>query len=203
MRKRRNLREDQGQVERTFRSLAPLAALALLFIALPGSASAAHYSLFGTYMDSDELNDGAGLGFRLAFFDQTQLQFTATWYDSFELGLFEGTAEIAPAGGPIPFKIDLIPLELGVAHYFGEDASGFYLGGGMGWLILDSDPLGTTDNELGFYVQAGYQARGFFIEALLRNGDGKIEGVPVVGPERFTSVKYDVNGIAVNLGWRF
>ncbi len=169
-------------------------------------AEAAEFSVFGSYMDSDDLNDAPGLGFRVAFFEQIQLQITASWYDKFD-GLVvvpSGPVQIAGAT-PVVVPIDLIPIDVGGAYYFDEDATGAYLGAGLSYFMLDSSLGNTnTDNELGFYAQIGYQSGGgFFGELVYRLAQGEVEGVPVVGPERFRTVKYDLNAIAVSVGWRF
>ena len=191
------------------RSTATLAFVLLMSLLVVGStpAQAAEFSVFGSYMDSDDLQDAPGVGFRVAFFEQFQLQITASWYDKFDGIVLEQSGAVQLPGGATArvAPIDLIPVDVGGAYYFNDDATGAYLGAGLSYFFLESSLGNTnTDDELGFYAQFGYQSGGgFFAELVYRLAEGSLEGVPVVGPERFRTVKYDLNAIAVSAGWRF
>ena len=172
-----------------------LAALAVVCLA-PAPAAAVDFSLFGSYMDTDDVKDAPGVGARVAFFDRIQLQLSGTWYDNFDYVVFDQEIDQR-----VSEKIDILPIDVGGAYYFKPEEQGFYAGAGLTWFLLDANRF-SLDDEVGYYIQLGYQFRGFFVEAMYRDAEGTVK-TPQDDIEWVDNTKVKITGYSIQAGWRF
>ncbi|HEV2845259.1 MAG TPA: outer membrane beta-barrel protein [Thermoanaerobaculia bacterium] len=167
-------------------------------------------SLFGSYWQTGDFDDTFGGGTRLGFGDgPVQFELRASYFpdiaEDFEQ-LFDSDSEFEDQ-----FEITAIPVEAGVTFNFaGNESFSPYIGGGASYILLDTD-IGEVDDEVGFYVVAGFKAGGndggvgFVAEAIYRNIEGQVN----FDPEDFDDVDdvdfdddfdLDLAGVGANVG---
>lgn len=169
-------------------------------LVLPTPARAVDFSLYGGLWGPDDTDDSLGVGARVAFFETLQLEIDASYYRNFEPRFrFErrdGTFDV------FTNDLEIVPIEAALRYNFGDSRIGFYLGGGVGWYMLDSDVRGELDDEVGIFVKIGWQYEHFFLEGLYRDVDSTVETLEL-GNQRFREAPLDLSGPAIHLGWRF
>lgn len=168
-----------------------------LALTLPAASSAA-ISVFASYWDTDELGEGIGIGARLGFsiLPRVQIELGATYFDQLDRELTLGPLSI-----DVEVDLEVIPLDVGVRLDLGR-RGGFYVGGGLSYLLLDSD-LGELDDEVGVYGTLGIQFRRIvFVEVIYREVEGTFDSTRL-GPQIPTAVDVGLGGFGVNLGFRF
>ena len=175
------------------------ASLVALLAGLPASAGAADFSIFGSYFDTDDFDEAAGFGLRLAFFEgTTQLEITASYYDqfgsNFDLSLLDLELDV------VKLELDVIPIDVGARFNVGE--SPLYFGVGGTYFSLDGDG-GDVDDEYGFYGKVGGQWEHFFAEVGFRDVEGTVKDIGFGELITTDRTDFDLSGWFVNAGWRF
>jgi hypothetical protein len=155
------------------------------------------------YWDTEDAGDetfvGAKVQFNLAG-SAVDIEARAAMFDDLE-----------DLNGPVPFRLDAFPLEIGIAYNFNRGASlNPYLGGGFGYYFLDIERLepdrtATIDDEFGWYgvlgIEVGFDEQwSLFLEGLYRNTKGEISGD---GLDDIDTFGLDLVGLAVNAGVLF
>lgn len=184
----------------------PVLALAALTLLVPAStASAQDLAVFGSYWDTEDLEDSAGAGAKLSFGDGLLgMELRATYYPD----LTERFADVLDDEelGALDLEVEAIPVDLGLTLGSGN----LHAVGGVTWFLLDSNVL-EVDDEVGLYVggalEAGRGNIGFFAEALYRQVEGTVTGEldAVDAPDELDDivvddVEIDLGGFAVNAG---
>lgn len=171
----------------------------VLMLATTTASSAANFSLYGSYWDTDELGASPGVGARAAFFDGLQLEVGAGYYTDLEEEL-----DISLPGDDafaVP-SLEAIPVEVGLRYNFPR----FYIGGGGAYYLLEADN-GDPDDELGAYVRAGFQFEHFFLEANYHDVEATLDNFEIDADDGeidvIDDVAFDLTGFIFNLGWRF
>ena len=158
------------------RLLLPMLVVALFLAAAP--ASATDLSLFGSWMDTKDLDDsfGGGVKFDFTFGGTFGLEFRGTYYP--ELGKTFG--DLIDDDDPIfDLEVDGIPVDMGFILQFGPGKNFFISAGGTYW-FLDSN-VGEIDDEVGWYAAAGFKTGnpaggvGLFVEGIYRDVDGTVD----------------------------
>jgi hypothetical protein len=181
-------------------------------------AAAADFSIMGIAWDTDDLSESFGAGLRVGFPVGSNAAFdvTAAYFEDFD-NKFEDV-------GTIGVEIGTITVDFGGTYYFGEERTGFLIGGGATYGFMDVSNLeisgitifegetvqlrGEADDEFGFYGKVGYQSQGgFFVEGMYRDLDVSVEDVEFAGAGFEVPIPADIDinmaGFLVNLGWRF
>lgn len=197
--------------------------LVMVFVALVGlpamPAAAAEWSILGTFWDTSDLSETFGAGLRVGFPAGDNLVFdvTAAYFEDFDNKFESGT-------GTTGVEIGTILVDGGIAYYFGEERSGFLLGGGVTYAFMDISNLeisgntifegqivqlrGEADDEFGFYAKVGYRWKGgFTLEGIYRDLDVSVEDIEFA-TEDFevtlpANIDLDLAGYQINIGWRF
>jgi hypothetical protein len=191
-----------------------LAALGVAFL-LPASASAASFALFGSYWDTDALEEAAGGGIAVGFelSQVIDLEFRATYLEELTDepldALFDNDDPVFEES-----SIEVLPIDIGLRfNILRRENVNPYLGAGGTYYLLDSKRPGIEiDDEFGYYGVVGARfgdnvGPSFFIEALYR----KVEGTavndcvdPDVGDIDFIDrVTLDLDGPSANAGIRW
>lgn len=195
-----------------------LLAVAAAFVLGTGPAWASDFAIFGSYQDTEDLEDTVGGGVKFAFGQTFQLALRATYFPD----LTEDFASFIDDPGRDPGRftndIEAIPFEAGVKFNFNPTAGvNPYVGGGATYWLLDAE-RGEVDDEAGFYLEGGLEfaragsAMGFFAEAIYRDVEATVNRDPQdfddlddVEFERIRRRDLDVGGLGVNAGliWRW
>jgi hypothetical protein len=183
-----------------------------------GPAWAADFAVFGSYLDTEDLDQSVGGGVRAGFGNRFQLDLRATYFPDLRED-FESFVD-DPGDDPGRFQNDVeaIPLEAGLKLNFNpEEGWNPYVGGGATYWFLDLE-RGEVDDEAGFYLAGGVEfarptgGMGFFAEAIYRDVEATVNRDPDdfddlddVDFEAIRQRDLDVGGIGVNAGliWRF
>lgn len=192
------------------------AAAVLLLAGTPAFAS--DFAVFGSYLDTEDLEETVGGGVKAGFGAAWQLELRATYFPDLTED-FESFAD-DPGDDPGDFTNDIeaIPLDVGVKYNFGADQPlNFYVGGGGTYFLLDAE-RGEIDDEVGFYGVVGVEfARsvggvGFFAEAIYREVEATVnrdvddfDDLDDIDFNDLLERDLDVGGIGANAGiiWRF
>lgn len=157
--------------------------------------------VFGTWWNTDDLGDEAGLGleFDIPMSPRVDLQLRGSYYDQLETEI-DGRSVTVRA----------TPLDLGVAWHFLEPSSRVRprVEGGLTYFSLASDiddvgvDSGRIDDELGYYGGAGLDVRlggewAVYGDALYRSGKAEIAGE---GLHDLSVSDFDLNGVSLHLG---
>ena len=185
-----------------------LSALIIAALLLGGatSASAAGFSLFGSYLDLDEPDAAIGLGVRLdvALSSNWTLDFTLAYHEAADVTLNADLVNVQ-----VIEEITFIPFDIGFRYHFG-DSDGFapYLGFGLSALEFDTT-IGEGDPLLGGYAVFGVDVGDdigpkFFAEASYRGYDD-VELDLFSGLSSTDSDAFAVDGFSAALGirWQF
>lgn len=168
-----------------------------LTAAAPGAAVS--FSLYGSYMDTEDLGSATGLGLRLGFnvLPLLTVEVGGTYYEDLdELGFigvegFEG-------------NVDVLPIDAGIRFDLGRPG-GFYLLAGGTFFVLGSD-FGTVDDEVGYYGGIGWVlGKHLYVEALYRSVEGTVDELEIdeLALEIVAPFDIDLNGYTFNLGFRW
>jgi hypothetical protein len=185
-----------------------LTALAVALLLPAFGAQASGLAIFGSYWDTDALDDtaGAGVKFSLPLGQSFNLDLRGTYYEPFDRDalsdevddLFDDEVDREIFNS----EIDIIPIEAGFSFNLGQGAVRPTLGAGVSYFMLDHDRF-DIDDEVGWYGSVGLDfARegsvGFFLEGLYRTAEGEVtEDEEDVDFERVT---FDLDGFAANAG---
>ena len=195
-----------------------LLAAAAAFVFGTGPAWASDFAVFGSYQDTEDLEDTVGGGIKTNFGEVFQLELRATYLPD----LTEDFASFVDDPGEDPGRftndIEAIPLDAGLKYNFAPGAGvNPYVGGGGTYWLLDAE-RGEVDDEAGFYVEGGLEfsraagGMGFFAEAIYRDVEATVSRDPEnfddlddVEFDRIRERDLDVGGLGVNAGliWRW
>ncbi len=169
-------------------------AIALGLAALLASpASAGGLGGMVAYWSTDEAGGESGPGLKL------ELDFNNPWDLEIRWSLFE---ELERVSRGLRFPIQATPVDFGLAYNYSRDSKvNPYLGGGLSYVLVDSD-FGEMPDELGYYGVAGvefevYPRLAIFVEGLYRQVEAEIEGNDL---QSFVKVPVDLSGAGANLG---
>ncbi len=190
----------------------PLAVVALALLAtaaMPSTARAADWTVFASWYDTSQLKDALGLGVRASFpFNETlEFDVTVQYYEDFKNAI----------PGSFQVEVGTIPLDFGITWNQNGEEGGFNAGAGLTYAFMDIGGLeiagvdipdfGEADDEFGAYGKLGWRhANGFMFEVLYRFLDVSIESIqvsPIVVPLAPDRVDLDMDGFAINIGYRF
>lgn len=185
-----------------------LATLAVGLLLPAFGAQASGLAIFGSYWDTEALDDtaGAGVKFSIPLGQTFNLDLRGTYYEPFDRralrdeidDLFDDEVDREIFDS----EISIIPIEAGFSFNLGQGAVRPTLGAGVSYFMLDHDRF-DLDDEVGWYASVGLDfARrgrvGFFLEGLYRSAEGE------VNDDRddidFDSVPIDLDGFAANVG---
>ncbi|HSN85712.1 MAG TPA: hypothetical protein VL025_03090 [Thermoanaerobaculia bacterium] len=162
--------------------------------AVAGPATAGEIGVFGSYWETSDADEAIGFGTKLRF---GVVELRGTYFQ-------DATADLADGSN---LEVRAIPLEVGVAFKFAQDAVvSPYLGGGGGYYLLDTSEF-DVDDEVGWYAVAGAdfgrQSSGmaFNVEAIYRSMEATVredaDGLPGDLDEE---VDLDLGGVGLNAG---
>lgn len=175
--------------------LATILTLAAVTLAAP--AQAGELGLFGSYWDTDALDDTAGAGVKYAIGDAAlRLELRGSFYPD-----VSSDARNVVQGETGDLELEAVVPEVGVAYNFAPGANTqFYVGGGLSYYLLDTNKF-DIDDEAGYYGLAGFTIGGggdgpaFFAEAIYRSVEATVNDDSLV-----REVDLDLSGPSVNLG---
>ncbi len=176
--------------------------------ARPASAG---LGLFGSYWDTDELGETAGVGLKFKGKGFLAFELRGTYFPDLSEDFNELIGEDDPALGDL--ELEAIPIDAGLTINFGSQQSfNPYAGAGVSYFLLDSN-VGDVDDEVGYYLLAGFELGGksggvgFFAEALLREVEGTFSSDLEDLDDLLIDDEIDIElgGLGVNAGilWRF
>lgn len=183
----------------------------IILLATAGSAAASDFALFGSYWDTELLGETAGGGLKVGFGGgPVQFELRGSYFPD----ITEDVGELLDTDDDFDFELKVVPLEAGIKFGFGAGQSFRpYIGGGGSYFLLDTS-VGEVDDEVGYYLVAGFEGGGgsvgFVAEAMYRSVEAQVD----VDPEDFDDiddidfdddVDLDLTGFAANVGiiWRF
>jgi hypothetical protein len=186
-----------------------LATLALALLLPASSALASGLSIYGSYWDTDALDDtaGAGVKFSIPLGQTLNLDLRGTYYEPFDRDALQDEIDDLfdddnPDREIFDSEIEIIPLEVGLSFNLGQSSIQPSIGAGVSYFLLDSD-LGEIDDEVGWYANAALNfasqgSVGFFLEGIYRSAEGEVnEDEDDVDFDRVT---FDLDGFAANAG---
>lgn len=187
-----------------------LTVLALALLVPASSALASGLSIYGSYWDTDALDDtaGAGVKFSIPLGQTLNLDLRGTYYEPFDRDALQDEIDDLFDDGPNPDReifdseISIIPLEAGLSFNLGQSSIQPSIGAGVSYFLLDSD-LGEIDDEVGWYANAALNfasqgSVGFFLEGVYRSAEGEVtEDEDDIDFDRVT---FDLDGISANAG---
>lgn len=196
------------------------ALLVLGFAAAP--AQAGSFSLYGAYLDTEDLAESVGGGATWGIplgSDALELELRATYFPDLTENFSSFVDDPGDDPGSFTNDISAVPVDIGVVYNFGAGAPlNFYLGGGGSYYFLDAE-RGEVDDEFGFYGVGGVEwtrpgsGFGLFAEAIFRNIEGTVKNEPqdfddlddIEFDNNFLERDLDVGGFGINAGivWRF
>lgn len=197
----------------------PILAFALILWSAP--AAAGDFALFGSYADTEDLEETVGGGVKVGIdlgATPLQLDLRATYLPDLTEDFESFVDDPGDDPGPFTNDIEAIPLDVGVTYDFGPRTGVTpYLGGGGTYFLLDAE-RGELDDEAGFYVVGGLEVNrrgggvGFFAEALYREVEatvdhepGEFDEIDDIDFQDLDERDLDVGGFGVNAGliWSF
>jgi hypothetical protein len=104
------------------------------------------WGLHGAYWDAGDADSSGGIGLRMSIemIEGVQLELRGTYFDSFSTD-----------GGT---DLDVYPLEGGLALFLPVGGKvEAYGGGGLGYYLVDASGPADAGDELGYYLNAGFQ----------------------------------------------
>lgn len=193
-------------------------AAAAVCVLAGGPAFAGDFAVFGSYLDTEDLEETVGGGVKAGFGDALQLELRATYLPDLTEDFESFVDDPGDDPGRFTNDIEAIPLDVGVKYSFGYDQPvNFYVGGGGTYFLLDAE-RGEVDDEVGFYGVGGIEiARstggfGFFAEVIYRDVEAVVDRDPQdfrdlddIEFDRIRKRDLDVGGLGANAGiiWRF
>ena len=183
-----------------------------------GPAWASDFALFGSYLDTEDLDQSVGGGVRAGFGNRFQLDLRATYFPDLTEDFESFVDDPGTDPGRFQNDVEAIPVDVGLKLNFNPDEGwNPYVGGGATYWFLDTE-RGEIDDEAGFYLAGGIElARatggvGFFGEVIYRDVEATVNRDPDAFDDlddvEFDAIRrrdLDVGGIGVNAGliWRF
>lgn len=174
-----------------------LALVLVLVSAAPGAAVS--FSLYGSYMDTEDLGSATGIGLRLGFnvLPLLAVEVGGTYFEQLdELG-FLGLEGFSG-------EVDVLPVDAGIRFDLGRPG-GFYLLAGGTLFLLDAD-FASVDDEVGYYAGIGWVlGRHLYVEGLYRSVEGTVEAIEIspVELEIAPPFDFDLAGYTFNVGFRW
>jgi hypothetical protein len=155
------------------------------------------FTLFGTYGEMTEKARGIGAGARLGWaWKSVALDLTGTWLPQ------KSTDVITEGGAQVTDDLRITPLELGVRFMLspGPEFRPF-VSAGLSYFLVDAGG-GSTDDEAGYYVSAGFlygpgQRSKILGEVIYRDATTTVDYPDHGGRE------IDIGGFAVSAGIMF
>ena len=142
-------------------------------------ASAGSFAAYGTWWDTEDASDAAGVGLSYAWNlgEVVDLEARLAWYEELSDDplddFFSGTS-------PISTGLTVLPLEVGLRFNFARDSEVWnpWVGGGVAYFALDTDS-GNIDDEIGFYATFGStfgdgKGADFYAELGYRFAEGEV-----------------------------
>jgi hypothetical protein len=193
--------------------------IAVAAVAFGGSAAAASdFAVFGSYLDTEDLDQSVGAGVRAGFGNRFQLDLRASYFPDLREDFESFVDDPGTDPGRFQNDVEAIPLDAGLKLNFNpEEGWNPYVGGGATYWFLDLE-RGEVDDEAGFYLAGGIElarptgGMGFFAEAIYREVEATVNRDPDdfddlddVDFEAIRQRDLDVGGIGVNAGliWKF
>ena len=194
--------------------------LAILLLVWSAPALAGDFSIFGSYLDTEDLEDTVGGGIKAGIdlgASPFQLDLRATYLPDLteDFGDFVRDPGNDPPGAN---DISAIPVDAGLLYDFNRGGTvNPYVGGGASYYFLDSDH-GELSDEAGYYLVGGLELGrrnggvGFFAEALYRNVQATVRHDPTefdqiddINFDQLRERDLDIGGLGLNAGliWRF
>lgn len=189
-----------------------------VFVLGTGPAWASDFAVFGSYLDTEDLDQSVGGGIRTAFGTRFQLDLRATYFPDLTEDFESFVDDPGTDPGRFQNDVEAIPLDAGLKLNFNPDQGwNPYVGGGATYWFLDTE-RGEIDDEAGFYLAGGIElARatggvGFFGEVIYRDVEATVNRDPEdfedLDDVEFDAIRrrdLDVGGVGVNAGliWRF
>lgn len=185
-----------------------LATLAVGLLLPAFGAQASGLAIFGSYWDTEALDETAGAGVKLSIplGQRFNLDLRGTYYEPFDRDalrdeiddLFDDEVDREIFNS----EISIIPIEAGFSFSLGQGAVRPTLGAGVSYFMLDHDRF-DLDDEVGWYGSVGLDfARqggvGFFLEGLYRSAEGEVNDDR--DDVNFDRVPIDLDGFAANAG---
>lgn len=183
-----------------------------------GPAWAADFAVFGSYLDTEDLDQSVGGGVRAGFGNRFQLDLRATYFPDLTEDFESFVDDPGTDPGRFQNDVEAIPLDVGLKLNFNPDEGwNPYVGGGATYWFLDTE-RGEIDDEAGFYLAGGIElarptdGMGFFGEVIYRDVEATVNRDPDdfddlddVDFEAIRQRDLDVGGIGVNAGliWKF
>lgn len=201
------------------RILTPLALCAAALALAAAPASAANFSIFGSYWDTADVGGTGGGGIELAFpiAGAFGLELRGTYYqelsDAPVDALFDNNDPVFRKVG-----IQAIPAEVGARFTFPVAGGSWepWVSAGASYMFLDvSNSTVKVDDETGWYASLGSRfgnpdGLGFMAEVLYRNSRATVKRDPnsvddLDDIHLRDRARIDLDGAAVNAGinWRF
>jgi hypothetical protein len=193
------------------------AAIALFLLLTPAAGASGSFSLFGSYWDTDALDEtfGGGIAFAVPLGERLALDLRSGYYERLSSGNFDQLLDDLFDNDASVFRknsIEIIPVEVGLRYNFQpRERVNVYVGGGPGYYLLAAD-RGGIDDEFGVYGLLGaelgnpdglsFLIEGQYrkIEGSIRNRDGELGNRDLVD-----DVAFDLDGVTINAGlvWRW
>lgn len=185
-----------------------LAALALALLVPGSSALASGLGIYGSYWNSDSLDDvaGAGVKFSVPLGSTMNLDLRGTYYEPFDEEALrdelDDPFDDSTDREIFPGEISVVPLEAGLSFNLGRGSIRPSIGAGVSYFLLDVD-RGDVDDEVGWYGNfavdfASEGSVGFFAEAIYRAAEGQVR--EDLDELDFDRVDFDLDGFAANAG---
>jgi hypothetical protein len=178
-------------------------------LAFAGAAAsqASDLAVFGSYWDTDELEESLGGGLKLSIGDGPWVvDLRASHFPDLTRDIGD-IVEDPDVEGSLDVKAT--PLEAGFAYRFQTDTSFRpFVGGGGTYFMLDTNRF-ELDDEVGYYVAGGFDTGGdnvgFFAEALYRKVEATLEAEAedlddIDDLELVNGAEVDLSGVGINAG---
>jgi hypothetical protein len=184
--------------------------LTVVVVCLSFTPASADFSLYGTWWDTDEADDAAGIGAGWAggLGEVIDLEFRATWYEELT---DEPLEDLFTGATPIETGLTVIPIELGLRFNFARDSTFWnpWFGVGASYYLLDTD-TGNIDDEVGYYGSFGAmfgdgEGADFFAEVGYRWSEATVTSFDVDQDNVLDEFDIKLDGPYLNVGvrWRF
>lgn len=177
---------------------------------LATSASAASFSLFGTYWDTDRLDEafGGGIAVGIPLGEVVELDLRASYLeelndDAFD-AIFDDDEDVFQET-----TVEMLPLDVGLRFNLQRrGAVNPYIGAGGTYYLLDSNVGNDIDDEVGYYGMIGArfgdaQGAGFFTEILYRKVEATVVNNDLDDFDLDESVSLDLDGFSAIAGFRW
>lgn len=159
-----------------------------------GGVSAADLSLYGSYWNTDELDDTLGIGARVrGGLDPLSLELRGSYF-----------GDLTEDKGIVDVELECVPVDVGLSiGLITEEKMALYLSGGGTYYFLDTD-TGQVDDEIGWYAGLGGEFHvdkhfWFFVEYLYRDVEATVEDDDIRDIHD-NDVAVNLAGSTVNIG---